>query len=92
MAKRNRTSPLKRQREAEKRERQSKRAAKAAMKRERKLEREQSDTELTPNEDSLGEGVDAERPAAGSEPGTPPSDPVLGTPPVPLAGGDPTPA
>ncbi len=46
MAKRSKTSPIKRQREAEKRERQARRAAKTALKRERKLNREETDPEI----------------------------------------------
>ena len=46
MAKRSKTSPIKRQREAEKRERQARRAAKTALKRERKLNREETGPEI----------------------------------------------
>ena len=64
MAKRSRTSPLKRQREAEKRERQAKRAAKAAMKRERRFERAKSDAEVTSDEDGRDKSTGSNGPAA----------------------------
>ncbi len=51
MAKRNRPSVLKRQREAEKRQRQTGKAAKAALKRERRLERKSEESEAAPSED-----------------------------------------
>ncbi len=92
MAKRNRTSPLKRQREAEKRERQAKRAAKAAMKRERRFERAKSDSEVTSDENRGDEGVEPNCPAVNSESQPPSSPPVLGPAPVPLAGEDSTPS
>lgn len=91
MAKRSRTSPLKRQREAEKRERQAKRAAKAAMKRERRFERAKSDPEVTSNEDRRVESVEPDSPGANSESTPPSSPPVLDPAPVPPAGEDPPP-
>lgn len=51
MAKRNRPSVLKRQREAEKRQRQTGKAAKAVLKRERRMERESGQSQVTPSED-----------------------------------------
>ena len=51
MAKRNRPSVLKRQREADKRQRQTGKAARAALKRERRLERKSEESEATPSED-----------------------------------------
>jgi hypothetical protein len=50
MAKRNRTTLLKRQREADKRERQAKRAAKAARKRERRLQ-DRAQSQIASGED-----------------------------------------
>ena len=52
MAKRNKGSLLKRQREAEKRKRQAKRAAKAALKRERRTQRESAESQIAPGEDA----------------------------------------
>ncbi len=53
MAKKNRPSVLKRQREAEKRQRQAGKAAKAALKQERRMERESGQSqEATPSEDT----------------------------------------
>jgi hypothetical protein len=51
MAKRNRTTLLKRQREADRRERQAKRAAKAALKRERRLQN-RAQLQIAPPEDA----------------------------------------
>jgi hypothetical protein len=51
MARRNRTSLLKRQREAEKRARQAKRAAKAALKRERRVQKK-ADSQIAPGNDA----------------------------------------
>ena len=51
MAKKNRPSVLKRQREAEKRQRQSGKVAAAALKRERRLERDNERSEAAPSED-----------------------------------------
>jgi hypothetical protein len=51
MAKRNRASLLKRQREAEKRERQAKRAAKTAAKRERRVQKRSAESQIAPDED-----------------------------------------
>ena len=51
MAKRNRATLLKRQREADKRERQAKRAAKAARKRERRLQN-RTQSQIAPREDA----------------------------------------
>jgi hypothetical protein len=64
MAKRSRTSPLKRQREAEKRERQAKRVAKSALKRERGFKRAESSPEATSNEDLRDDSVGSNGPAA----------------------------
>ncbi len=50
MAKKNRPSVIKRQREAEKRQRQSGKVAKAALKRERRLEREGEQSQVPPTE------------------------------------------
>ena len=50
MAKKNRPSVIKRQREAEKRQRQSEKIAKAALKRERRLEKESEQSEVSPTE------------------------------------------
>ena len=50
MAKKNRPSVLKRQREAEKRQRQSGKIAKATLKRERRLERDNERSEVAPSE------------------------------------------
>lgn len=66
MAKRSRTSPLKRQREVEKRERQAKRVAKSALKRERRLNRAESSLEATSNEDLRNESVGSNGPATRS--------------------------
>jgi hypothetical protein len=52
MAKRNRASLLKRQREAEKRERRAKRAAKTALKRERRMQRKSGESQIAPGEDA----------------------------------------
>ena len=52
MAKRNRASLLKRQREAEKRERRAKRAAKAALKRERRMQKKSAEPQIAPGEDA----------------------------------------
>ncbi len=52
MAKRNRASVLKRQREADKRARQARRAAKAAAKRERRTQKNGAESQIAP-----GEGV-----------------------------------
>ncbi len=51
MSKRNRPSVLKRQREAEKRQRQTGKAAKAALKRECRMERKSGQSQATPSED-----------------------------------------
>ncbi len=64
MAKRNRTSPLKRQREVDKRERQAKRVAKSALKRERRFKRAESSPEAPSNEDVRDESVGSNGPAA----------------------------
>ncbi|MCK4343318.1 MAG: hypothetical protein KAY37_16510 [Phycisphaerae bacterium] len=64
MAKRSRTSPLKRQREVEKRERQAKRVAKSALKRERRLKRAESSPEATSDEDLRDESVGPDGSAA----------------------------
>ncbi len=50
MAKKNRPSVIKRQREADKRQRQSEKIAKAALKRERRLEREAELAQVPPTE------------------------------------------
>ncbi len=50
MAKKNRPSVIKRQREAEKRQRQSEKIAKAALKRERRLESESEQSAVAPTE------------------------------------------
>ena len=50
MAKKNRPSVIKRQREAEKRQRQSEKIAKATLKRERRLERDNERSEAAPTE------------------------------------------
>ncbi len=50
MAKKNRPSVIKRQREAEKRQRQSGKVARAALKRERRLEREAEQSQVSPTE------------------------------------------
>ncbi len=50
MAKKNRPSVIKRQREAEKRQRQSGKVARAALKRERRLEREGEQSQVPPTE------------------------------------------
>ncbi len=50
MAKKNRPSVLKRQREAEKRQRQSGKIAKATLKRERRLERDNEQSKVAPSE------------------------------------------
>ena len=92
MAKRNRTSPVKRQREAEKRERQARRAAKAAMKRERKFERANADAEGTSNEDGHDEQAVPGGPAVNGESHPPSSEPGLNPAPAPPAGEDSTPA
>ena len=63
MAKKNRPSVLKRQREAEKRQRQSVRIAKAALKRERRLERDIEASEVAPTE-GLPENSEPLDPAA----------------------------
>ncbi len=51
MAKKNRPSVLKRQREAEKRQRQTGKAAEAALKRERRMERKSEQSQAPPGED-----------------------------------------
>ncbi len=51
MAKKNRPSVLKRQREAEKRQRQTGKAAEAALKRERRMERKSEHSQAPPGED-----------------------------------------
>ena len=51
MAKKNRPSVLKRQREAEKRQRQTGKAAEAALKRERRMERKSEKSQAPPGED-----------------------------------------
>ncbi len=51
MAKKNRPSVLKRQREAEKRQRQAGKATKAALKRERRMERKSEQSQAPPSED-----------------------------------------
>ena len=51
MAKKNRPSVLKRQREAEKRQRQTGKAAEAALKRERLMERKSEQSQAPPGED-----------------------------------------
>ncbi len=48
----NRPSVVKRQREADKRQRQAGKAAKAALKRERRMERESEQSQATPIEDT----------------------------------------
>ncbi len=63
MAKKNRPSVLKRQREAEKRQRQSARIAKATLKRERRLERDNERSEAAPTE-GLPENSEPLDPAA----------------------------
>ncbi len=63
MAKKNRPSVLKRQREAEKRQRQSGKIAAAALKRERRLERKSEQSEAVPSED-LPENSEPLDPAA----------------------------
>ena len=63
MAKKNRPSVLKRQREAEKRQRQSGKIAKATLKRERRLERDNERSEAAPTE-SLPENSEPLDPAA----------------------------
>jgi hypothetical protein len=59
MAKRNRASLLKRQREADKRERQAKRAAKAAVKRERRVGKRNARSEIATGEDVHGDAAPA---------------------------------
>ncbi len=51
MAKKNRPSVLKRQREAEKRQRQTGKAAEAALKRERRMDRKSEQSQAAPSED-----------------------------------------
>ncbi len=51
MAKKNRPSVLKRQREAEKRQRQTGKAAEAALKRERRMERKSEQSQAPPGEE-----------------------------------------
>ncbi len=63
MAKKNRPSVLKRQREAEKRQRQSGKIAKATLKRERRLERDNERSEAAPSAD-LPENSEPAAPAA----------------------------
>ena len=63
MAKRNRASLLKRQREADKRGRQARRAAKVALKRERRFKRAESSPEATSNEDLRDESAGSNGPA-----------------------------
>ncbi len=63
MAKKNRPSVIKRQREAEKRQRQSGKVAKAALKRERRLEREGEQSQVPPTE-GLPENSEPLDPAA----------------------------
>jgi hypothetical protein len=57
MAKRNRASLLKRQREADKREREAKRAARAALKRERRMQKRCGDSPIAPGEDAPDNGA-----------------------------------
>lgn len=63
MAKRSRTSPLKRQREAEKRERRAKRAAKAALKRERGVQKESAESPIAPGEHVEDNAASSDLPA-----------------------------
>jgi hypothetical protein len=52
MAKRDRASLLKRQREAEKRQRRTKKAAKAALKRERRMQKKTADSQIAAGENT----------------------------------------
>ncbi len=63
MAKKNRPSVLKRQREAEKRQRQTGKAAEAALKRERRMERKSEQSQAPPGKD-LPDNVEPLDPSA----------------------------
>ena len=64
MAKRNRASLLKRQREAEKRERQAKRAAKAELKRARRVQKKSGETPIAPGDGAPDNQLAADLPTA----------------------------
>ena len=63
MAKRNRPSVLKRLRESEKRQRQARKAAKAVLKRERRMQRETMQSQLAAGEEVKGDGDALDSPA-----------------------------